>query len=256
MADTPSAKLMAVQASPMPFFVPRRPLFAVTLGALVLLTGGHTRAEVQLRCDGTLLEARGQAEMQRPTSALGVSLTLEAEAAKADQALVQLRERLAAVRQGLQALGVKELRVGAPSTWERRGPKGQRISVQASLQVSGRIDPAQLQALISTVGGLPGVRLAPVSAETDRSQDSAIRAQLLRAAYQDALHQAREVAAAIGRGRQLTPLEVQLDGNGGLRPMPMAMRADAPAPAPPPFNAAELPKPNQELSLLARFCAY
>jgi uncharacterized protein YggE len=94
-----------------------------------------------------------------------------------------------------------------------------------------------------------------VTAETDRNQDSAIRAQLLRAAYQDALYQAQEVAAAIGRRRQLSPLEVQLDGNGDLRPMPMAMRADAPAPAPPPFTAAELPKPTQQLSLLARFCA-
>jgi hypothetical protein len=35
----------------------------------------------------------------------------------------------------------------------------------------------------------------------------------------------------------------------------MAMRSDTPAPAPPPFNAAELPKPTQQLSLLARFCA-
>jgi hypothetical protein len=212
-------------------------------------------AEVQLRCQGTLLEARGKAEIQRPTSALGVSLGLEAEAAQADRALEQLQWRLAAVRQKLQALGVKEWRVGGPSTWERTGPRGQRISVQASLQINGRIEPAQLQALISTVGGLPGVRLAPVNAETDPRQDSAIRAQLLRAAYQDALHQAQEVAAAIGRRRQLSPLEVQLDGNGDLRPMPMAMRAAAPAPAPPPFTAAELPKPMQQLSLLARFCA-
>jgi len=233
----------------------RPSLLPVALGALVLLSGGNSWAEVQLRCQGTLLEARGKAEIQRPTSALGVSLGLEAEAAKADQALEQLQWRLAAVRQKLQALGVKEWRVGAPSTWERTGPQGQRISFQASLQVSGRIEPAQLQALISTVGGLPGVRLSPVTAETDRNQDSAIRAQLLRAAYQDALYQAHEVAAAIGRRRQLSPLEVQLDGNGDLRPMPMAMRADAPAPAPPPFTAAELPKPTQQLSLLARFCA-
>ena len=53
----------------------------------------------------------------------------------------------------------------------------------------------------------------------------------------------------------VSPLEVQLDSNGDLRPMPMAMRAAAPAPAPPPFTAAELPKPTQRLSLLARFCA-
>ena len=223
--------------------------------AVVTLSGGTTRAEVHLRCQGTLLEARGLAELQRPISALGVSLGVEAEAAQADRALEQLQWRLATVREKLQSLGVKELRVGAPGTWERSGPRGQRISVQASLQVNGRLDPAQLQALISTVGGLPGVRLAPVTAERDPRQDSAIRAQLLREAYQDALQQAREVAAAIGRSRQLTPLEVQLDGDGGLRPMPMAMRAAAPAPAPPPFNATELPKPTQQLSLLARFCA-
>ena len=234
---------------------PPRPLLSVALGALVLLTAGATRAEVQLRCQGTLLEARGQAEIQRPTSALGVSLGLEAEAARADRALEQLQGRLATVREKLQALGVKELRVGAPGTWERSGPQGQPTNVQASLQINGRIEPAQLQALISTVGGLPGVRLAPVNAETDPRQDSAIRAQLLQAAYQDALHQAQEVAAAIGRRRRLSPLEVQLDGNGDLRPMPMAMRAAAAAPAPPPFNAAELPKPTQRLSLLARFCA-
>ncbi len=234
----------------------KRLSLALATATLATLTAGATQAEVQLRCQGTLLEARGQAEIQRPTSAVSVSLGLEAEAAQADRALEQLQGRLAAVRQKLQALGVKELRVGGPSTWERTGPRGQRISVQASLQINGRIEPAQLQALISTVGGLPGVRLAPVNAETDPRQDSAIRAQLLRAAYQDALHQAQEVAAAIGRRRQLIPLEVQLDGNGDLRPMPMAMRAAAPAPAPPPFNAAELPKPTQRLSLLARFCAY
>jgi len=228
---------------------------ALAAAAVVTLTGGTTRAEVQLRCQGTLLEARGQAEIQRPTSALEVSLELNAKAAKADRALEKLQWRLAAVREKLQALGVKELRVGAPGTWERSGPQAEPSSVQAGLQVNGRIEPAQLQALISTVGGLPGVRLAPVNATTDPRQDSAIRTQLLQAAYQDALHQAQEVAAAIGRMRQLSPLEVQLDGNGDLRPMPMAMRADAPAPAPPPFNAAELPKPTQRLSLLARFCA-
>jgi hypothetical protein len=46
-------------------------------------------------------------------------------------------------------------------------------------------------------------------------------------------HQAQEVAAAIGRRRQLSPLEVQLAGNDDLRPMPMKMRVDASAPAPP-----------------------
>jgi uncharacterized protein YggE len=230
-------------------------VIATATATVATLTGGIARAEVQLRCQGTLLEARGQAEIQRPTSALGVSLGVEAEAAQADRALEQLQGRLAAVRGQLQALGVKDLRVGAPSTWERSGDRGQRPSVQASLQVNGRIDPDQFQALISKVAGLPGVRLAPVNAETDPRQDSAIRTQLLQAAYQDALNQAREVAAAIGRRRQLSPLEVQLDGNGDLRPMPMAMRAAAPAPAPPPFTAAELPKPTQRLSLLARFCA-
>ncbi|MEA5415432.1 SIMPL domain-containing protein, partial [Synechococcus sp. BA-132 BA5] len=107
-----------------------------------------------------------------------------------------------------------------------------------------------LQALIREVGALPGVRLAPVGTEANRGQDAAVRRQLLRAAYQDALDQAREVAAAVGLS-QLSPLEVQLDGND-LRPM--LMRASA-AEAAPPFDPAELALPKDRLSLLVRFCA-
>ncbi|MEB3260359.1 MAG: hypothetical protein VKP63_07020, partial [Cyanobacteriota bacterium] len=55
-------------------------------------------AEVQLRCEGTLLEARGSAERERPITRLRVSLALEAEERSGDGALALLQERLAAVR--------------------------------------------------------------------------------------------------------------------------------------------------------------
>jgi len=93
-----------------------RPL-AVLLGLAALGTGpGAAVAQVQLRCDGTLLEARGSAEQERPTRRLSFSLALEAEGPTADAALQGLQERLAAVRQALQQLQVEELRVASPGT--------------------------------------------------------------------------------------------------------------------------------------------
>jgi uncharacterized protein YggE len=207
-------------------------------------------AQVQLRCEGTLLEARGSAEEERPTRRLSFSLALEAEAATADGALETLQQRLAAVRTALQRQQVEELRVTSPSTWERPADRKRPAAVTASLQVSGRLLPQRLQTLIREVGALPGVRLAPVGTEADRAQDATVRRRLLRAAYQDALAQAREVAAAVGLDR-LDPLEVQLDG-GDLRPVPMRAMAEAAAP---PFDPAELALPKDRLSLLVRFCA-
>jgi uncharacterized protein YggE len=207
-------------------------------------------AEVQLRCEGTLLEARGRAEEERPTRRLSFSLALEAEAATADGALQSLQERLAAVRTALQRQQVQDLRVTSPSTWQRPADRKRPAAVTASLQVSGQLLPQRLQALIREVGALPGVRLAPVSTEADRAQDAAVRRRLLRAAYQDALAQAREVAAAVGRD-QLDPLEVQVESND-LRPM--LARATA-ADAAPPFDPAELALPKDRLSLMVRFCA-
>jgi uncharacterized protein YggE len=211
---------------------------------------GTAVAQVQLRCEGTLLEARGSAEQERPTRRLAFSLSLEAEAATADGALQSLQERLAAVRTALQGQQVEELRVTSPTTWKREAERNRPAAVTASLQVSGRLVPQRLQALIREVGGLPGVRLAPVATEADRALDAAVRRQLLRAAYQDALEQAREVAAAVGLSR-LAPLEVQVDGND-LRPM--MMRAAA-AEAAPPFDPAELAQPKDRLGLMVRFCA-
>jgi hypothetical protein len=145
---------------------------------------------------------------------------------------------------------VEELRVTSPSTWQREADRRRPAAVTASLQVSGRLAPERLQPLIREVGALSGVRLAPVGTEADRAQDAAVRRQLLRAAYQDALTQARDVAAAVGLSR-LAPLEVQLEGNDFR---PMMMRAAA-AEAAPPFDPAELAQPVNRLGLLVRFCA-
>jgi uncharacterized protein YggE len=230
-------------------FCPRPFVLLLGLTALGAWPGAAV-AQVQLRCEGTLLEARGSAELERPTRRLAFSLSLEAEAPTADGALQSLQERLAAVRTALQRQQVEELRVTSPSTWKREAERNRPAAVTASLQVSGRLAPQRLQALIREVGALPGVRLAPVGTEADRAQDAAVRRRLLRAAYQDALDQAREVAAAVGLSR-LAPLEVQLEGNE-LRPM--MMRAAA-ADAAPPFDPAELAQPKDRLGLMVRFCA-
>lgn len=209
----------------------------------------QAQGQIQLRCDGTLLEARGSAERRRSTERLRVSLGLEAEAGSADGALGLLQERLAAVRQRLQALGVQELEVGSPSTWQRPPAPRQPAQVSASLQLTGLVSPRSLQPLIRGVGALPGVRLAPVVAEADPAGDGASRRSLLRAAYQDAVVQARELAAVIG-ARRVAPLEVLTEG--GFRPV--MLRAAA-ADATPPFDPAELPSPTDRVSLQVRFCA-
>ncbi|MEB3199205.1 MAG: SIMPL domain-containing protein [Synechococcaceae cyanobacterium] len=232
----------------------RRSGLALTLllpGPVLLLgwpAPGHS--QMQLRCEGTFLEARGQAEVERPTRRLDVSLSLQAEARDADGALGLLQQRLASVRRTLQELGVAQLRVSSPSTWQRPAEPNRPAQVEASLQVSGQLKPEQLQPLIRRVGSLPGVRLSPVQTNADPSGDAATRRQLLRAAYRDALNQAQDIAAAIGR-RQLDPLEVQLDG-GEVRPVMLRMAAEA---APAPFDPAELPTPRSRLSLMVRFCA-
>lgn len=235
----------------MPRFAPRLLLLGLLAPAFFPLMALPARAEgqIQLRCDGTLLEARGSAERKRPTERLRVSLGIEAEAASADRALALLQERLGAVRQGLQNLGVQELEVTSPSTWQRPAAPRSPAQVTASLQVGGQVPPQSLQALIRGVGALPGVRLAPVAAEADRRGDVETRRALLRAAYQEALGQARELATAIGLTR-LAPVEVLVEG--GARPVLMrAMVADGA----PPFDPAELPAQTDRIALQVRFCA-
>lgn len=223
-------------------------LLAPLMGLVVVLPRPViAQSQVQLSCAGTLLEARGQAEIKREVQTLQVSLGLEAEGSAADSALAILQLRLDAVRQRLRALQVRDLRVTSPSTWQRSHPKP---GVVASLQVSGQLAPARLQAWIREVGALPGVRLNPVASEPDPDASPATRTRLLRAAYQDALAQGRELATSIGLIR-LQPLEVRVDGQE-LRPM--ALRAVASEAAP--FDPAELPQPRDRLSLLVRFCAH
>jgi len=218
--------------------------------ALVPLPG-WAQTQIQLSCGGAVVEARGSAELKRPTQRLRFSLALEAEEPSSDRALASLQRRLAEVRRRLQALQVSDLQVTSPSTWKRPASRGLPEVVEASLQVSGQLAPAQLQPLVRQVGGLPGVRLSPAAPEADGAGDRSARRQLLRAAYQDALQQAQDVAAAMGL-RVVQPLEVQLDG--GARPVPLRAMALADG-AVPPFDPAELPAPIERLSLQARFCA-
>ncbi|MEY4746765.1 MAG: hypothetical protein RLZZ442_1357 [Cyanobacteriota bacterium] len=233
------------------------PLFScgatlLSLSALQALLAAPLRAEGQvlLRCDGTLVEARGQAERKRVTDRLRFSLALEAEGPTADGALGLLQDRLAVVRRQLQGLQVQELQVSSPSTWQRV-VEGQRpAAVQAQLQVSGALAPSRLQPLVRQVGALPGVRLAPVSTQASAAGGQAVQRQLLRDAYLDARRQALEIVAVLGRS-SLVPLDIQLDG--GMQPMPM-LRAVA-ADASPPFDPRELQAPVDRLALSARFCA-
>jgi len=220
-------------------------------GALLLVPlSGAAAAEVQLRCEGTLLEARGSAERQRPLARLAFSLGLAAQAPTADRALGLLQSRLAVVRSALQRLGSQDLRVGSPSTWSRTAEGGRPAGVQASLPVSGKLAPERLQALIREVGALPGVRLDPVAAEADPAGAAAAREALLAAAYRDAVAQVEPLARLIGRPR-LLPLQIQIDGAGA----PVLMRAEASAAATPPFDPAELPLPTDRLGLQVQFCA-
>ena len=208
------------------------------------------QAQVQMGCNGTLLQARGRAELTRAIAALRLSLNLEAEAATAAGALASLQARLDSVRQALQQLGVRKLEVTSPSTWSRAADRKQPPLTTASLQVSGELAPAQLQRLIRQVGSLPGVRLSPVDPRAQTSGDAGSQARLLKAAYGDARAQAKTIAAAIGL-HQLRPLEVDVEGGGG---MPILMRAMA-SPDAAPFDPAELPERVERLSLLVRFCA-
>ncbi len=226
------------------------PLLIASLLPPAVFLSPAAGAEVQLRCEGTLLEARGNATLERPTRRLDVALGLEAQGADADAALAQMQQRLAAVRSALAGLGVEDLRVTSPSTWQRPAERGRPAGVIANLQVSGRLEPDRLQPLIRQVGALTGVALGPVSSQADPAGDQEARRRLLHAAYRDARLQAQDLAAVIGRIR-LSPLEVQVEG-GDLRPVAMRAMADA---APPPFNPAELPVPKDRLTLLVKFCA-
>lgn len=242
-----SARLLAMM-----YFRPSLPGLGAALALFCVAAQPPVEAQVQvqLQCAGTLLETRGSAELKRDTRRLAVSLGLEAEAADADGALAALQRRLAAVRQRLVALRVQELRVSSPSTWQRPQEPGRAgPRVVASLQVSGQLAPERLQAFVREVGGLEGVRLNPVAAEADPAAMPAVRARLLRLAYQDALAQARELAGVVGRA-SLQPLDVRVEGHD-LRPVAMrAMAADAA-----PFDPAELPQPTDRLALQVRFCA-
>lgn len=213
-----------------------------------LRPAGAAEAQVQLRCEGALIEARGMAQLKRSTSRLAFSLGLDADAATADAALGVLQQRLGAVRGVLQRLEVQDLRVSSPSTWTRAADRQRPASVQANLQVSGQLAPQRLQALVREVGGLPGVRLAPVSTQADPKGDGTARRQLLREAFADARSQAQELATIAGFSR-VSPLELRLDGQE--RPMPLRAMAAAPEG----FNPEELPLPTDRLGMAVSFCA-
>ncbi len=221
------------------------------LGAALAAPTPLAAQQVQLRCDGTLLQAQGNAEQKRPIQGLRFSLAVEGEGASTDAALGQLQQRLAAVRSALQRLDVQELDVSSPSSSMRPAERGRPALGRASLRVSGGLRPERLQALVREVGGLPGVRLAPVSAEADASGAAAVRRELLRAAYRDALAQAREMAEAIGLGNP-APLQVQIQS--AFRPVPMAAAARD-GQSVPDFDPGELPQPIDRLQLTAQFCA-
>ena len=157
-------------------------LLALLLSGPWATAAAQAEGQVQLNCQGTLLETRGQAEQTRVTRRLLISLSVSAEAATADQALEQLQRRLAAVRASLQSLEVKQLRVSSPSSWPRPAQGGQPAAVQATLQLSGSLEPSRLQPLIRGVGALAGVQLAPVRTQADASDDERVRQELLRLA--------------------------------------------------------------------------
>lgn len=230
-----------------------RPFLLLLLPLLGILSGrpAGAQTQVQLSCTGTVLQSTGSAEIKRAIEALDVSLQLEAQGASADAALAELQRRLAAVRSSLQALQVQELEVSSPSTWQRPVQRDRPAGVEANLSVRGRLQPQRLQQLVRQVGSLPGVRLAPVATRADERQNRAIRRQLLKLAYQDAEEQAQDMATAIGL-RQLQPLDLQVEG--GPRPMPMRAMVSADAGAPP-FEPDELALPIDRLQLQVRFCA-
>lgn len=224
--------------------------------SLALLTAlpptvAAAQVQLQLSCTGTVLEARGSATLKRPIARLNVSMTLEAAAPTARAALTLLQERLDPVRRGLRVLSVDELRISSPSVWNRYAPAGKPAVFEASSRVSGKLVPTRLQALITQVGGLPGVRLSPVDPEADKAGDAASSRQLLQAAYRDALQRGQDLAAAIGLS-SLRPLQVQMEG--GMRPMPMAAMA-AGRGSPAPFDPRELTEPTDQLSVEVTFCA-
>jgi uncharacterized protein YggE len=215
------------------------------LGLAMPPLAAPVRAEVTATCEGTLLQARGQAELKRSGERLRFSLGLQAQQRDQAVALQELQQRLAVVREALQRLQVADLQVASPSTWSHQG------QVTASLQLSGLLRPERYDALVREVGSLAGVQLQPVQMEANANGDAAARRQLLQAAWQDAQAQARELVTVLGL-RQLRPLEVQIEG--GPQPRPMAVKAMMAA-APPAFDPAELPPPLERLALQVTFCA-
>ena len=228
-------------------------LAALTPPLLTLPAARAAQVQLQLSCQGTVLEARGSAMVKRPISKLRFNLALEAVASTSKGALQLLQERLDPVRQRLKALQVQELRVSSPSVWNRYVSAGKPAEFEASSQVSGQLAPTELQQLISQVGGLPGVRLSPVDAEADRTADAATNRRLLQGAYADALQRAQALAEAVGL-KSLKPLQMQVEG--GYRPSRMSMLAEsASRRGPAPFDPNELNEPTDQLSLEVTFCA-
>jgi uncharacterized protein YggE len=226
-------------------------LTSMPLLSLSLVPPASAQTQVQLNCSGTVLQSSGSAEIKRAIETLAVSLGLQAEGDTADEALAELQRRLAAVRSALQALQVQRLQVSSPSTRQRPAQRDRPRAVEASLSVQGQLQPQRLQQLVREVGTLPGVRLSPVGSRADDRQNRQIRQQLLQLAYQDALEQAQDMAAAVGLN-QLHPLDLVVEGG----PRPMVMRSMATADAGvPPFDPDELDQPTDRLQLQVRFCA-
>ena len=179
-------------------------------------------------------------------------MRLEAEASTADGALALLQQRLATVRSALQSLAVRELQVTSPSTWNRPAGRGRPKGAQASLRLSGNLEPDRFQALIRQVGALPGVRLSPVAPQQPiQPRTPPYAASCWR--RPTGMPWTRPGCWGLPWVAPVwRPLEVRIQGGSHT---PRSRCGPWPMPPQPPFDPAELPAPRQSLSLVARFCA-
>ena len=220
---------------------------ALLLLPAVSLLPGSALAQIQgPACRGTLLQLNVLESGESRTDRFRFNLRIEAEAATSADALAQLRDRLASLREALEPLVMGRLVIPAPRTYATAGSQPSQ-GYRASTSITGTVGRSNYDTLIQRAGRLPGVRLQGMTSLPSSEGQDRLQERLLERALERGRRQAERTAAALGL-RRVALLRIDQRSHSSVRPSAMAVSAT------PRFRPEEAPQPNGSLSLSLDYC--
>ena len=218
-------------------------LFFLPAGSLLSVAQAEIQGPV---CRGTLLQLTLLESGESRTDRFRFNLRLESEASTSAAALIQLRDRLARLRDELSPLVIGRLVIPAPNTYVLAASQPSR-GYRASTRITGTVARSNYDTLIQRVGRFPGVLLQGMTSLSSPEDQDVLEDRLLEQALQRGRRQAERTAAALGL-RRVALLRINQRSDSSIRPVPMAVSAA------PRFKPEEAPLPTSRLSLSLDYC--